>query len=196
MATSDVPGSNPANNDQLRMGCWAEHKDGSLIFVHSTEGGNVVFSVFDMSKTPIIDYRDSMPLVNFQTQFSWKGTGDRWTWHDKTPFPWDRVIGKGAEAGPRHASAHHTLNAAEEIMESRNRFARAPGGQLAEIDQRTAAQRVADQLIIEGRALDQNAILHRMERTMNRVGGILERLTAAVGGMGKGRSKSGRSTRR
>lgn len=33
MATYDSPGSNPANNDKLSRGNWAEHADGSLIYV-------------------------------------------------------------------------------------------------------------------------------------------------------------------
>src|SRR5437868_2055043 len=106
MATTDVPGANPANGDQLKMGCWAEHSDGSLIFVESTEGGRVVYSIFDMSKMPIIEYRDAMPEDTFKKTFS-RRDGNllirtiNWTWHDKTPFPWDRVIKAGALDGGR-----------------------------------------------------------------------------------------------
>ena len=43
----------------------------------------------------------------------------KWTWHDKTPFPWDRVIDAGARAGTRHAHADDLLNAAEKVAKSR-----------------------------------------------------------------------------
>lgn len=49
MSTNDVPGANPKNADVLAMGCWAEHEDGSLIFVESVEGGTVVYSIFDIA---------------------------------------------------------------------------------------------------------------------------------------------------
>ena len=50
MSTNDVPGANPANRDELAMGAWAEHADGSLIFVESTEGGTCIYEVFDLSE--------------------------------------------------------------------------------------------------------------------------------------------------
>lgn len=113
MSTNDVPGANPANGDKLAMGCWAEHKDGSLIFVEGAEDNRVVYSVFDMAKDPIMEYRDAMVKDQFNLMF----TKDAWTWHDKTPFPWNKVIKKGAMDGPRHASAADTLNAAEKLAE-------------------------------------------------------------------------------
>lgn len=39
MSTNDVPGANPVNKDILAAGCWAEHADGSLLFVKGNEGG-------------------------------------------------------------------------------------------------------------------------------------------------------------
>jgi hypothetical protein len=133
MSTNDVPGFNPANNDELCAMCWAEHDDGSLILVESTEGSRVIYSIFDMSKDPPIEYRDAMPEASFKRTFSWKSDdvndiahrsksamshNIKWTWHDKTPFPWDRVIRSGAQDGGRHAFAEHTLNAAERVAES------------------------------------------------------------------------------
>jgi hypothetical protein len=119
MATQDVPGANPDNGDELHAGCWAEHDDGSLIFVEGAEGGNVVYSVFDMSKDPIVEYRDSMSEKSFKSTFSAKGkVKDKWTWHDKTHFPWDRVIKKGFSDGPRHVSAEALLTAAERVAQS------------------------------------------------------------------------------
>ena len=127
MSTNDVPGFNPSNRDQLALGCWAEHEDGSLILVESTEGGRMIYSIFDMAKTPPVEYRDGMPEKPFKSTFSWHPGEDddddtdlniKWTWHDKTPFPWDRVIRAGAQDGGRHAFAEHTLNAAERVAES------------------------------------------------------------------------------
>ena len=54
MSTTDVPGANPANRDELGVGSWAEHADGSLIFVESTEGDRVVYSMFDVSAEPVM----------------------------------------------------------------------------------------------------------------------------------------------
>jgi len=128
MSTNDVPGANPANRDVLAMGCWAEHEDGSLMFVESTEAGRVIYSMFDMAKTPPVEYRDAIPEDTFKKNFSWvpavssKSTGPvagvKWTWHDKTPFPWDRVIKAGAMDGTRDAFAEHTMSAAERVAES------------------------------------------------------------------------------
>lgn len=174
MSTNDVPGANPANADELKMGCWAEHRDGSLILVESTEASRIIYSIFDMAAAParVIEYRDAMPETSFKSTFSWDSTGkksmnEKWTWHDKTPFPWDRIIKGGAKDGARAASAQHVLNAAQEIMESRNRH-------------ETAAARVADALALEGEELDKRSFEHRMEKTLSRVGGILEKLTGAL----------------
>jgi hypothetical protein len=49
MSTNDVPGARAENHDQLAIGCWAEHDDGSLVLVESTEAGRVIFSVFDLA---------------------------------------------------------------------------------------------------------------------------------------------------
>ncbi len=119
MSTNDVPGANPVNHDQLAMGCWAEHADGSLIFVESTEGGRVIYLMFDVAKSPPVEYRDAMPEASFKTTFTWgKGSKERWTWHDKTPFPWDRVIKNGFPDGEKSVSADDQLTAAERVAES------------------------------------------------------------------------------
>lgn len=129
MSTKDVPGARADNNDELAMGCWAEHSDGSMIFVESAEAGRVVYSIFDRGRDPITEYRDAMDEDDFKEFFSWsdgkggkrskKGkTPEPWTWHDKTPFPWDKIIGKGARDGMRFASARDQLSAAERVAES------------------------------------------------------------------------------
>lgn len=118
MSTNDVPGANPVNADVLAMGCWAEHEDGSLIFVQSVEGGRAIYSMFDLSKDPILEYRDAMSVMSFEKTFSWKPKDKnsiKWTWHDKTPFPWDRVIKAGATDGQKYASASDLLTAAERV---------------------------------------------------------------------------------
>ena len=126
MSTKDVPGANPQNADVLAMGSWAEHDDGSLILVESTEGGRVVYSMFDFAQGEIVEYRDAMEQKAFEDQFSWPGSvGDvRWTWHDKTPFPWDRIL-DDARPGLRHPSASQQLSAAQRVAQSLNLRARA-----------------------------------------------------------------------
>src|SRR4051812_22488181 len=115
MATTEVPGFDPANADELRVGVWAEHKDGSLLVVEGTEGGQITYSMFDTSRLPIVEYRDGMPEKDFKEFFSWKSTSKKktpvqWTWHDKHEFPWDKIIGKGARDGMRFASARDQLS--------------------------------------------------------------------------------------
>lgn len=118
MSTNDVPGANAINNDALAMGCWAEHSDGSLIFVKSVEGSRVIYEMYDTSADPIVQYTDAMIEDAFKTQFSWKPTDPnsiKWTWHDKTPFPWDRVIKSGAKDGLGYASAQDQISAAARV---------------------------------------------------------------------------------
>lgn len=156
MSTYDVPGANPVNNDKLKMGCWAEHDDGSLMFVESTENDNVVYSMFDLTKDPVIEYRDMMPIGDFEIAFSCtrddinktvkdskgrKIKKELWTWHDKTPFDWNRVIKAGAQQGTRFASAHGVL---------------------------AAAERIAQDLSLRGAAVLQDKISHRTEQTRGR----------------------------
>jgi len=156
MSTNDVPGANPANNDELAMGAWAEHEDGSLMFVESTEGNRVIYSMFDMSKEPIVEYRDAMPENSFKKTFSWKpgGKSEKWVWHDKTPFPWDRIIKKGFSDGGRLASAN-------DIM--------------------TAAERVAESLRLQGVAFDADENNHRSEDIRGRINSILDKIDKAMG---------------
>lgn len=121
MSTNDVPGANQSNNDTLSFGCWAEHKDGSLILVEGVETDRVIYSVFDFSQTPIMEYRDAMPKADFEEKFSFDGQKNslKWTWHDKTPFPWNSIIKEGGRDGLRYACAEDQLNAAQKIASSR-----------------------------------------------------------------------------
>lgn len=166
MSTYDVPGANPANNDVLSCGCWAEHADGSLIFVESTEVNRVIYSIFDMAKQPPIEYRDAMTEVAFKKAFSWHPGSSRdaddlddlvWTWHDKTPFPWDRVIKAGATDGGRFAFAEHTMNAAE---------------------------RVADSLKLRGAAVARD-VRYRSDQMVQRSQSIWDKISRAVAELGK-----------
>lgn len=122
MGTYDVPNHKSAAADELMMGCWSEHTDGSLILVESTEGGRVVYSIFDMEKSPIVEYRDAMAEGGFKKAFSWDPKdpkSEKWLWHNRTPFPWDRIIKVGGKDGTKHASADDQLNAAERVRRSR-----------------------------------------------------------------------------
>lgn len=96
MSTTDVPGAVPAHGDRLREGCWAEHPDGSLLHVLQGEGGRVVYDMFDLSQSGrVIRYVDTMPIESFNRAYSWHRSDPasvRWTWHDKSGFPWDRVF--------------------------------------------------------------------------------------------------------
>lgn len=163
MSTYDVPGANPANHDLLATGAWAEHEDGSLIFVESTEVNRVIYSIFDMAKLPPIEYRDAMSEVAFKKVFSWKPNScddlpdEQWTWHDKTPFPWDRVIKAGATDGGRPAFAEQQLSAAE---------------------------RVAESLKLRGAAIARD-IRHRSDQTVRRSATIWDKISRAVAELSK-----------
>jgi len=157
MSTHDVPGANPDNNDELAMGCWAEHNDGSLIFVESTEGDRVIYSIFDVSRTPPVEYRDAMPQTTFEDRFGRDSDHGPWTWHDKTAFPWDRVIKAGVPDGVRHAFAGDTI---------------------------AAAQRVADSLKLRGEQVTRD-LGHRAETVVRRSGGIWDKLSRAIGELGR-----------
>jgi hypothetical protein len=124
MSTHDVPGANPKNADALGVGCWAEHNDGSLIFVKSTEGGRVIYEIFDMADDPATVYTDAMGEGPFKKFFSFPPAGTskiEWTWHDKTPFPWDRIVKTTKRPAPSFATADDQLNAAQKVVASLKR---------------------------------------------------------------------------
>lgn len=123
MSTNDVPGAKPENRDVLAMGCWAEAADPddkSLIFVEAVEGGRVIYSMFDLLPDPPVEYRDSMPEDGFKAQFTYKPAdlkSIRWTWHDKTVFPWDQVMAE-FPPGTKHASASLQASAAKRVADA------------------------------------------------------------------------------
>lgn len=101
MATLDVPGANPANKDYLSPLNWAEHEDGSLILVMHVmrDRGEVIFSMFDLKQDA--EYKTVMSISDFERKFSSckeklpDDPTEKWTWHDKTPFPYDRLFKRG-----------------------------------------------------------------------------------------------------
>jgi hypothetical protein len=119
MATHDVPGKNPSNHDELDVGCWAEHDDGSLLLVEGIETGKVIYSIFDMSAEPPIEFRDAMPEDGFKDYFSFDDNDDateKWLWHDKTSFPWDKVM-QHFKAGYKPTSGLDQISAAQRTAE-------------------------------------------------------------------------------
>ncbi len=120
MSTNDVPGFNPINNDELCMGVWADHEDGSLMLVQSSEGGRIIYTLFDLSADPPLQYNDTMAEKSFKRTYSWPDSDDKWTWHDKSPFPWDQVIDAGVQQGPGYASAEALETAAARVAKSRD----------------------------------------------------------------------------
>jgi hypothetical protein len=121
MSTDDVPGANPVNADKLMSGCWAEHDDGSLLYVKGTEGGQVVYELYDLDQDPPVYYQDAMREEAFKDSFSFPPVGksaERWTWHDKTPFPWSRVMKTFDKPRPMHADVHDQISAAARVAQS------------------------------------------------------------------------------
>lgn len=164
MSTHDVPGANPQNNDVLKAGCWAEHDDGSLIYVLSTEDQRVIYEIFDMAnKDEPVAYRDAMPVGDFQKAFSWNkkkfvddSNGrriptEKWVWHDKTPFDWNRVMNYMKQG-------HFPISAEKQI---------------------SAAAKVAESLKLRAEKLDPNAFRERNENGSSIVGIMKDKFTRA-----------------
>lgn len=186
MSTNDCPGERKSNNDVLAMGCWAEHDDGSLILVQSTEDKRVIYDVFDLKgQMPngvtsslhtggrvVMEHRDVMDEKRFKEEFSYDarkdkkdGVSERWTWHDKTPFPWQRVIDAGLELQKsRQVDPTGALAAAGSFGQAINKSI--GGSDIAVLpyetseDLITAAQRVAKTLQIKGKAFNPEAASH------------------------------------
>ena len=127
MSTQCAPGYKGSNsdsaNDVLFKGCWAEADAESLLFVEDIDEKDniVIFNIFDLSKDPILDYRDSMTIDDFKEEFSYgskmnkKIKGNKWTWHDKTKFPWKKIIKAGGQDGMRIAEANQVLSLAAQL---------------------------------------------------------------------------------
>lgn len=155
MSTQDVPGANPANADILAAGSWAEHADGSLIFVKGNEGGQTIYEIYDVAQDPPVYYQDAMLEAAFKKQFSFPPVGtspDKWTWHDKTAFPWSRVMKNISKPVPMPVSADVQLS---------------------------AAQRVANSLHLRARNLDPSALDANVDQDVRKGRAILDRLQKA-----------------
>ena len=153
MGTYDVPGKKERNRDELTIGCWAEHDDGSLLLVEGLEDGKVVYSIFDLSKEPPVEYRDAMPESGFKDFFSWEDDDDeRWFWHDKTSFPWDKVMAH-FKGGEKDVSA---------------------------LDQMTAAERVAKRMKLRGIPMKVSKFSHRAPRTEKKSNMIINKIQRAL----------------
>lgn len=121
MSTNDVPGANPVNQDILATGCWAEFNDGSLLFVKGNEKNKVIYELYDLAQTPPVSYQDAMEEEAFKKAFSFSPIGqskDKLTWHDKTPFPWNRVMKSFDKPRPDFADVQDTLSAAARVAAS------------------------------------------------------------------------------
>jgi hypothetical protein len=119
--TNDVPGANPVNADKLDTGCWAEHDDGSLIFIKGVEGDQVVYEIYDLATDPPVYYQDAMREAEFKKAFSAAPVGtskDTWKWHDKSAFPWGKVMKTFDKPRPVNADVHDILSAAARVAQS------------------------------------------------------------------------------
>jgi hypothetical protein len=192
MSTNDVPGMNPKNRDELHAGCWAEHKDGTLLYVLGTEDQRVIYMIFELEdkKNPV-EYRDTMDIRKFQREFSYNARDPKsilWTWHDKTEFPWDRILGK-FKSGVRPVSAKKQIEEAERVRRSKRKYAgqthpvnTLPGAEdvavkeeFTEAELETVARLVAKRLGLKGEELKHADLAHMVEREVPK-GGIAARI--------------------
>jgi hypothetical protein len=126
MATTDCPGYNPANNDKLHAKCWAEHEDGSMIFIKDIdENDRVIYELFDFSDPAHpLAYPHALSMEDFKKTFSSdhkkKKTNITWLWHDRTGFPWDRVMASITRPVPAPANVIDTISAAARMADSLN----------------------------------------------------------------------------
>lgn len=188
MSTDDVPGMNPKNQDTLHAGCWAEHTDGTLIYVLGTENRTVLYELFELqdANNPV-EYRDSMKQHEFEKQFSYDPTNPkslRWTWHDKTLFPWDRVM-KSFNQGVRPVSAKKQISDASKVKKSKSKHARhaksTTRAKSVPIIAKSAAQQVADERGLTARPIEHADVAHMVERELPK-GGLAARIRNKIQG--------------
>lgn len=130
MSTDTVPGADPANRDKLTGGCWAEHEDGSMVFVKDiTENDVVIFEIYDFKdRGDPVFWPHALALKDFENTFSYrpkkkkhKDIADiKWIWHDKTPMPWDRIMKVIKSPSPQSTNVEQTLSAANRLANSLN----------------------------------------------------------------------------
>lgn len=163
MATKAVPGADKKNFDQLAVGCWAEDDEaqdvqtsgGSLLFVAGFENGQVVYQMYDLDNGMF--YSDAMVERDFKDFFSVPPIGKskvKWTWHDKTAFPWDRVMKRFQRPVPQHADV---------------------------LDHLSSAERVARDLNLRGRTLREDDVSHQVEDDRTRGMAIISSIAESLG---------------
>jgi hypothetical protein len=111
-------------------------------------------------------YVDAMPIESFNRAYSWRPADPvsvRWVWHDKTGFPWERVLDHAAE-DPGHEADHVETVAAEPT-------------EILTPEVRSVAAQLAARLQLIGEELSPEALSHLGGR---RVGSLLQRLNAAL----------------
>ncbi len=149
MATQDVPGAKASNGDTLAVGAWSEDKAGtSLMFVAGLENDQVVYQMYDLTNGMF--YQDAMLEKDFKKEFS----GKDWTWHDKTSFPWNRVMARFNRPVPQHADVE---------------------------DQLTTAGKVAKALHLRGRKLTEADVTARSEELRARGFEVMGTIAEAIG---------------
>jgi len=162
MSTHDVPGANPRNADNLDVGCWAEDEDQtSLINIIGHEAGSVVYQLYDLSEDPVMYYQDAMLEQEFKDFFSAPPTGDsdiEWTWHDKTTFPWDRVMKRFSGKVPQYADVEDHLS---------------------------MAQRVAQKLGLRAKKMSEQEVTPHVEQQRSRGMAVIEKIAEALGSLGQ-----------
>lgn len=125
MATNDVPGAKVHNNDKLARGCWAEHEDGSMIYVKDIdENGRVIFDIYELADAdhPTF-YPHALSKKDFEETFSYDpkkiGVANlKWVWHNRTPMPWERVMRIFDTPVPALVNAVDTISAAKRVANS------------------------------------------------------------------------------
>jgi hypothetical protein len=208
MSTNDVPGFNPDNRDELHGGCWAYHEDGTLLYVLGTENNRVLYELFDLSdpRNPV-EYRDAMPQGQFERDFSYDPADPKsvkWTWKDKTAFPWDRIV-KNFKQGVKPVAAEKVIKEAAKVKRVRQKHAGTKTGRVSskkpalsntpkqrktieqltdEADERSAsldearttvAQRLAKARTLKASPIEHADVAHRVDKDVPK-GGIAERV--------------------
>lgn len=90
MTATDTIAS-PAALERAGVGCWAEHRDGSMAVVEALLNGQVHYLVIDRTGRAIIERWGRIPLARFRRECAPGGLlADGWAWHD-SPFPAERA---------------------------------------------------------------------------------------------------------
>lgn len=127
MSTTDCPGYGSASFDKLMRGCWAEHEDGSLIYIKDIdENDRVIFELYELKdKVYPVYYQHALAKKDFEKTFSFdpkKKKNDKinliWSWHNRTPFPWDKVMKYVDRPVPVAANVEDQVSAVAKVVDS------------------------------------------------------------------------------